>query len=127
VRFKKPRLEGQRNSHMSVYESGTNHSHVQPSANDKTRAIKSINRIEPSAKNVEKLFRAACQTVKESFLAKKLGFELPEHLTRNGIPAEAIAFDRATLILVASQMGVRLTSTQAIEAILVARKPTATT
>ena len=44
------------------------------------RKINSINQLNPSPQNVERLFHEACFKVKEGFALKKWGFELPDHL-----------------------------------------------
>lgn len=40
---------------------------------------------------------------------KKMGFELPEHLSGGSLPVVALAFERDILILIAKKMGVTLT------------------
>ena len=72
---------------------------------------------------MERLFFEACVKVKEGFAAKKYGYELPERLTNSAMPVEILAFEKDILILIGKKMGIRLTNTLAIEAILVAQKP----
>jgi len=52
------------------------------------------------------LFADALVAVKEGFVHKKFGFDLPENL--HGGAIEALAFNRDILILVAKKMGVVL-------------------
>ena len=84
--------------------------------------IKSVNGIEQSFKHIEKLFRDACKKVKEGFLMKKHGFEIPEKFQGHYLPVEALAFDRDILMLITKEMGIKLSAKQAIEAIYVAEK-----
>lgn len=86
------------------------------------RPVRSLNHVNPSPQNVERLFFEACIKIKESINSKKLPFDLPEHLQGTALPVEAIAFEKDILILIAKKMGVVLPHMLAIEAILVARK-----
>lgn len=73
------------------------------------KEIQSLNSINPSPQNVDRLFHEACQKIKEAFVLKKMGFELPEHLSGGSLPVVALAFERDILILIAKKMGVTLT------------------
>ena len=84
--------------------------------------VRSLNDINPSYNNVERLFHEACTKVKEGFVHKKFPFSLPDHLSDSSLPVEALGFDRQILILIADKMGVKMTNRLAIEAILVAEK-----
>ena len=42
--------------------------------------IRSVNQINSSPQNIERLFYEACMKVKEGFQAKKFSFECPEYL-----------------------------------------------
>jgi len=44
------------------------------------RPFRSVNSINPSPQNVERLFYEACTKVKEGFVMKKFAFECPEYL-----------------------------------------------
>ena len=84
--------------------------------------IRSVNQINSSPQNVERLFYEACIKVKEGFQAKKFPFECPEYLQGTALPVEALAFEKDILILIAKKMGVVLPHRLAIEAILVAQR-----
>ena len=85
--------------------------------------VRSVNQINPTLKNIERLFYEACVKVKEGFVLKKFAFECPEYLQGTVLPVEALAFEKDILILIAKKMGVMMPHRLAIEAILVAKKP----
>ena len=81
------------------------------SIDEKAKKINSVNGIEPTLRNVDKLFRAACKKTKEGFQLKRFGWDLPEHLQSHFLPVEALAFDRDVLLLISKEMGIKLTTT----------------
>ena len=74
------------------------------------RKINSLNQLNSSPQNVERLFHEACFKVKEGFVLKKWGFELPEHLHPSHLPPESLAFDKDILLLITKKMGIQLSN-----------------
>ena len=105
----------------STYASQTNTLMSQDMGRPKS-IIRSVNQINSSPQNIERLFYEACIKVKEGFQAKKFSFECPEYLQGTSLPVEALAFEKDILILIAKKMGVVLPHRLAIEAIIVAEK-----
>ena len=87
------------------------------------KPVRSVNQINPSLKNVQKIYTEACIKVKEGFILKKYPFDCPEYLQGTVLPVEALGFEQNILILIAKSMGVTLPNRMAIEAIMVAKKP----